>query len=132
MRKSPIYLLMLIGGAALLALSAGCAATTTDYAVAVGPGEQIVSIEASSFAFTPNRITAPAGSQLLLKVTNHAGMDHNLTIEDGADRHLLELALPAGATVSASLRIDQKGEYRIYCDKPLHAAFGMKGVLLIE
>lgn len=132
MRRKPFKLLMLISGAALLALAAGCAATTTDYAVAVGPGEQVVAIEASSFAFTPNRITAPAGSQLLLTVNNRAGMDHNLTIVDAADHHLLELDLPAGATVSASLRIEQKGEYRIYCSKPLHAAFGMKGVLLIE
>lgn len=125
-------LISFVVGAVLLALSAGCTATSIDYAVAGGPGEQVVVIEASSFAFAPNRITAPAGSQLLLTVTNSAGMDHNLTIEDAADRHLLELALPAGATVTAGLTIDQPGEYRIYCGKPLHSSLGMSGVLVIE
>jgi len=132
MAGKSLDLITFIVCAALLALFAGCASTPTSYAVPGGPGEKVVSIEASSFAFTPNRITAPAGSQLLLTVKNSAGIDHNLTIEDAADKHLLELALPAGATVSAGIRLDRKGEYRIYCNKPLHQTFGMKGVLVIE
>jgi plastocyanin len=119
-------------GLALLALTAGCSATTVSYAVPVGPGEKIIAIEASSFAFSPNRITVPAGSKLQLMVKNSAGMDHNLTVEDTAGKHLLELALPAGETATGSLTLEQKGEYRIYCDKPLHSSFGMQGTLVVE
>ena len=132
MTEKPLKLLACMAGAVLLALSAGCATKTTSFAVPGGPGEQVVAIEASSFAFSPNRITAPAGSQLLLTVTNRAGMDHNLTLVDAADNHLLDLDLPVGATVSANIRIEQQGEYRFYCNKPLHSTLGMKGVLVVE
>lgn len=119
-------------GCGLLALIAGCSAPTTSYTVKDGPGEQQLAIEASSFAFTPNRITATAGSPLLLSVKNTAGMDHNLTIEAADASVLLDLELPAGATVTARLRIDQAGEYRIYCNRPMHPTLGMTGLLLIE
>lgn len=130
-RKIKLLITLVIGGA-LLTLSTGCSAPITSYRVADNPGEQQLAIEASSFAFTPNRITASAGSPLLLSVKNTAGMDHNLTIEAADATILLDLELPAGATTTARLKIDQPGEYRIYCNRPMHPTLGMTGQLVIE
>jgi uncharacterized cupredoxin-like copper-binding protein len=119
-------------GLTLLALVGGCSASTVQYAVPGGAGDKTVAIEATSFEFSPNRITAPAGSKLLLSVKNRAGMDHNLTLEDATNHRLLELALPAGETVIGDLGVLPKGEYTFHCNKPLHTTFGMQGTLVIE
>jgi len=105
----------------------GCAHQKTSYSAPGGPQPQVVPMTASSFRFEPDEILAQTGARLLLKVTNSAGIDHNLTVEDPQGDVLLDLTLPAGRTSSAELRLSQPGVYRFYCDKPMHNTLGMTG-----
>ena len=118
---------------AVLGLAAvGCAPVSTveGRARKARAGEEAISIEAGSFHFRPNRILASAGENLQLKVKNGSSLAHNLTIETPDGKVILSLDLPAGETRLGTSRLPGAGEYILYCDKPGHRTFGMKGVLI--
>lgn len=122
-------LALVLAAACLAALAAGCVPKKAAYLVP--PGETGVAIEASSFEFKPNLIQAREGEALLLKVTNVAGMTHNLTILDPQGKSLANADLPTGQTTEISLPPLTAGAYPFYCDKPLHPSFGMKGEIRV-
>ncbi|MFQ5693388.1 MAG: hypothetical protein ACE5IM_10140 [Nitrospinota bacterium] len=107
--------------AAFALAAAGCAsvATVEGRAQAVRAGEEAIAIEAVSFRFRPNRVLASAGASLRFDVKNASSLAHNLTVE-----------MPDGKTRRKTVRLPAAGEYVIYCNKPGHRAFGMKGVLV--
>jgi len=107
----------------------GCAGQTVSFTVPAGAAETTVALEASSFRFAPNAIEAHAGDRLLMRVHNVAGIGHNLTVEDPGGRVVLALDLPAGKTTEGRLALEQAGEYRFFCDKPLHGSMGMSGTI---
>ncbi len=112
--------------------AAGCAPVSTieGRARKVRAGEEAIPIEAGSFHFRPNRILASAGSRLRFKVENPTSLAHNLTVETPGGKVILSLDVPAGETRLGTSRLPDTGEYVIYCNKPGHRAFGMKGVLV--
>jgi len=109
---------------------AGCATKTVEFAVPEGPGEKIVALSARSFAFEPNLIVAKTGDQLLLMVTNRAGINHNLTVRGPDGMEILDRELPRGETVEVLLELTQPGEYEFVCGKPFHSAAGMQGKIV--
>lgn len=115
----------------VLVLMAGCSAPKVSYLVPETTERQIVAVEASNFRFQPNEIVAHPGV-LVLEVRNIASVDHNLTVEDQSGRRLIEQELTSGHTVSVALNLSEPGEYGFYCDKPLHATFGMKGIIVVK
>jgi plastocyanin len=119
----------MLAATCLVALAAGCAPKKA--AFQVPPGAAEVAVEASSFEFKPNRIQARAGEALLLRVTNVAGMAHNLTVLDPQGKSLVNVELAAGQTTEIPLPPLTAGTYPFYCDKPLHPSFGMKGEIRI-
>jgi len=111
-------------------LLAGCATKTIEFAVPEGPGDKIVAITARSFAFEPNMIVAKTGDQLLLMVTNRAGINHNLTVKGPDGKEILDRELLRGETVEVRIELSQSGEYEFICGKPLHSAAGMHGKII--
>jgi len=123
-------LALVLAATCLVALAAGCAPKKV--AFQLPPGEVEVAVEASSFEFKPNLIHARAGEALVLKVTNVAGMTHNLTVLDPQGKSLANVDLPAGQTTEIRLPPLTAGTYPFYCDKPLHPSFGMKGEIKVD
>jgi plastocyanin len=120
---------LLLSAAWLLVLAAGCAPKKVAYLLP--PGETEVAIEASSFEFKPNIVRARAGEALLLKVTNAAGMVHNLTVLGPEGQRVASADLPAGRTTEVRLPPLAEGSYPFHCDKPLHPSLGMKGEIQV-
>jgi plastocyanin len=101
--------------------------------VAVSPGtmQKVIRMKASSFDFDPNVIKANLGDRLTLVIQNTAGTTHNFTVKNPAGKILVSKDLPEEKTVQVEVPLAQVGEYPFYCDKPLHATFGMKGSIVV-
>jgi plastocyanin len=111
----------------------GCSGTPEVPAdAAVSRDGQVVALKAGSYSFAPEYIRARAGGELLLEVENLSGSDHNITVETPEGRTLLSVDLPGRETVTVKVRLKSTGIYPFYCDQPLHATMGMKGIILAE
>jgi plastocyanin len=119
---------------ALLALLAGCAGHKQAINVtAAAPGQKVpVQMKAGNFYFDPAVIVARTGDTLVLNVTNVSGETHNLTVKDPAGNTLKSEDLPAHQTVTMEIPLAAAGVYPFYCDKPFHAALGMKGRIEVQ
>jgi plastocyanin len=93
---------------------------------------KVVEMEASSFEFDPNNIEANQGDLLVILVTNRSSFSHNLTIKDPQGRVIQSVELPGKQTVRVELHLALAGTHDFYCDKPLHAALGMKGQIRVR
>ena len=129
MDKQSVSRIVPIAVVLLMLTVAGCAGRKTAFIVPEGAGEKTVALEVSSFRFEPNAIEAHAGDRLLLRMHNSAVMGHNLTVTDPGGKILLAIDLPPGKTTEAVLALGQAGEYRFYCDKPMHTSMGMSGTI---
>jgi len=118
--------------AGALLIVAGCAGPKKVVTVSPEVGEKVIRMKASSFDFDPDVIRARQGDRLVLDIENAAGIHHNFTLKDPSGEILVEKDLPKKETVRVEVPLTQAGEYPFYCDKPLHATFGMKGRVLVE
>ena len=87
----------------------------------VSGGVQTVDVEVGEFYVKPAAITVPAGTELVLKVTNAGAMPHDLKLEGGAVGTAL---LDAGATEEVSLGV-MSASTQAWCMVPGHKAAGM-------
>ncbi len=117
----------LLGLLSLTLAVAACAGPQKMLAVPSGTGEKVIQMQASSFEFDPNVIQAHQGDHLTLVIRNTAGTAHNFTLKNPAGEVLVSKDLPAKETVRVEVDLARAGDYPFYCDRPLHADFGMKG-----
>lgn len=99
-------------------------AATTTTSSPPPPASSSWSVTAKEFSFTPNVISAPAGT-VTLTITNAGQLPHTFTIDGLAD-----VAVGVGETKTVSFQATA-GTYRIYCNAPGHASAGMTGTLLV-
>jgi uncharacterized cupredoxin-like copper-binding protein len=105
----------------------GCATQQNPVAVTASEGQKGVLVEASSFEFRPNIIKVNGPGTLSLDIKNVAGVEHNFTVKNPEGEIIKRVNLPEGKTVAVEIVLSRPGTYPFYCDKPLHASFGMKG-----
>jgi plastocyanin len=94
-------------------------------------GNMEVSMTVSSFHFDPSVIQVGRTGDFIIHAHNVADSDHNLTVKEPQGRVIATVDLPAGETVSLKVDLKVPGTYEFYCDKPMHAAFGMKGEIKV-
>ena len=127
------------------ALAAGLlAASVSSHAPAVaqfgGATEQRVAL--SSFDFTPHELHLRAGRPTTLVLTNVASGGHDFSAPEffaaarveAGDAALIddgEIEVPGKSTRTVHL-VPAAGSYRLTCTHTLHAAFGMKGTIVVE
>jgi uncharacterized cupredoxin-like copper-binding protein len=111
----------------LLLLLSACAGQPTVYTVPQNGAERVVSLQADSFSFAPSIIRAHQGDRLLLRVSNMAGIRHNLTVRNPRGELIRDVHLPAGETVEVPLLLTDEGTWEFVCNKPLHETLGMAG-----
>lgn len=120
------------GIVAVALLVIGCAGPQRTATVPPGTGPQVVALRASNFDFQPERIVARQGSTLRFAIENVSGTTHNFTLKDPAGAVLQSVPLPAGETKTVDVKLGQAGEYRFYCDIPMHPLMGMKGMVEVQ
>jgi plastocyanin len=91
-----------------------------------------VDLEASSFDFEPAEIIAYEGDTIVFNIKSTSGMDHNFSIKNPAGKIIHSVPLPPHQVVQVTIGFPVSGTYDYYCDKPLHAFFGMDGKVVVK
>jgi uncharacterized cupredoxin-like copper-binding protein len=112
------------------------------FAASAQVGSNITSVDLANFSFTPGAITLQAGVPTVLRLRNVSGGGHSFTAPQffAASRVQPESAalvregrveVPAHSSVDVDV-IPAAGQYALKCSHPLHAAFGMKGTIVVR
>jgi plastocyanin len=114
--------------AALALVAAACSGHSEHANKPVEPGARKVPIEATSFEFAPDEITADAGEDLAI-VLNSDDISHDFVI-DGQGGHIV--GTDGSGTARGGLTIDKPGSYTFYCSLPGHRDGGMEGTIVVK
>jgi len=125
--RSVVALLVVVAGVA-----AGCGGSDRDSGGArvepVPADAPVLSVEATSFSFTPKTITVNAGQPYGLALHSENGI-HDFVVDKGVG----EIASAnSGQTVTRLLKVPKPGTYTFYCSIPGHRAAGMEGTLIVN
>ena len=128
----------MIKGFILLAAAAIAAAPASNFT-----GAPVVSVALSDYRFTPPDVRLAPGKPMILRLSNSAQQPHEFaapaffkaaTIRPG-DARLInkegEVELAPGQRVDIHL-MARPGTYDLRCNKPGHAAMGMRGAILVK
>jgi uncharacterized cupredoxin-like copper-binding protein len=124
----------LIGLGLLFAVITGACGGST------GPASAEISVSMAEFSFTPSTVSAPAGAEVTLNLTNNGTVDHSWVLmearytaqppfSDEDQSHVLqEFTLSPGEqrTVTFTAPSDP-GDYQVVCNLPGHLEAGMQG-----
>ena len=91
------------------------------------PGAREIDVAATSFEFSPGKITIESGEDVTIALTSHDAL-HDFVVKGAG--HLV--AAKAGTTRRGGLMIDEPGRYRFFCSVRGHRAQGMKGTIVVE
>lgn len=104
---------------------------------------QVVPIALSSFKFTPATVTLEHGHPYVLRLTNTSKGGHDfaakafftaagMTAADRAVLHDGAVEVGGGDTADVRLTAPAPGHYPLRCSHLMHAAFGMKGEIVVR
>lgn len=98
-------------------------------------GEQEVVMQATSYSYTPSKIIVQAGVPVVLKITKHGWVPHDIILDDPASGLAIKEKL--GKTSEIRFTPKNKGTFAFYCGKKLpfaksHKEKGMHGVLVVR
>ena len=102
----------------------------------------VTSVNLANFSFTPMTIRLQAGVPTVLRLRNASSGGHSFTApqffaasriqpQSAALVQKGKVEIPGGATVDIAL-IPAAGQYPLKCSHPFHAAFGMKGAIVVR
>ncbi|MGD9703022.1 MAG: plastocyanin/azurin family copper-binding protein [Acidimicrobiia bacterium] len=94
------------------------------------PGARVVPVEASNFAFAPDRITAAPGEQITIEMISVKDR-HDLVLL-GAESLRVAWASEGQTAVGGLTAPTEPGVYRFICSEIGHLAEGMEGELVVE
>lgn len=126
----------------IVALSALCAATGIAQPSHQEPA-QTVTVELSSFKFTPAKLTLQRGRSYKFHFVNASSGGHNFgaekfflasSIADEDQRKIVggKIELRGGESIDINLIPGQAGTFKIRCSHFMHGAFGMKGTIIVQ
>lgn len=127
MRRPRRLLATCTAAALLLAACGGVEEGTVAGRVGGRPiaGATTIAVEASNFAFDPERIRIDAGEEVALRLRS---------VDNAHDFAVIGLGLVATVTgdetTTQRLRVDEAGEFVFYCTIPGHRRSGMEGTLI--
>jgi plastocyanin len=133
-RRGAILTMILAFGLVLAACSSGSsdssepAASNGGSAVEVTDG--VAAVTAADLAFSTNSITAPAGEDFVIRLTNNDSVPHNIAVyaEQGGDVIATGDVINEGESTEVSVSALEPGTYYFVCD--LHPE--MNGTLVVE
>lgn len=98
-----------------------------------------VEVTLSNFDFTPQTIRLRAGQPVVLRLVNSAGGGHNFSAPQffaaaqGVSGPVRDGTVEVAGHQSVEVRLTPApGTYRLKCTHTLHAAFGMRGQIIVE
>lgn len=109
---------------------------------AQAPQPAVVAVTMANFKFEPNVVQLRAGQPIVLHLVNNAGGGHSFSAPEffAAARieprsqplvHEGKVEVPKHSAVDLALT-PAAGQYPLKCTHTLHAAFGMKGTIIVR
>lgn len=106
-------------------------------------GGQSLTVELSSFSFTPATLTLRQGARYRIRFVNIASGGHDFAASaffaastiapaDIGKVHNGKIGLRRGESVEVTLTPNQAGTYKVRCTHFMHSAFGMKGSIVVQ
>lgn len=92
------------------------------------PAAPTIEVEATEFAFSPDRIVIEPDKTTNLTLVNQGSLAHDLSIPELG----LQLVAQPGQTTTAALPAVERSEYRMLCTVPGHARAGMVGSIVVQ
>ena len=93
---------------------------------------QVVQIQLSEFAFSPNTFTAVAGQPVHIEVTNTGKFPHSMSFEkNGKFLNVFAQPIPGGKTATADFTFEEAGAWQMFCPVSNHAERGMTGTVTV-
>jgi FtsP/CotA-like multicopper oxidase with cupredoxin domain len=126
----------IFGFAALLiatvALSQAGATSASPAAAGAGspeatPAAAVLEVALGDIFIAPPNLSAAAGTEVTLEVTNTGAIQHDLVLEDGPNTPLID----PGGSESLALGALEAGTYTLYCSVPGHREGGMVASLVV-
>ncbi len=112
-------------GAAASPVAATPAATPVEDSAGGGEGVELVTVD---LAFEPAEFTIPAGTDVVVTITNEGMLEHDFHVDDlGIASDLLGNGETTTVTINA-----EAGTYEFHCAVPGHREAGMVGTLTVE
>jgi plastocyanin len=90
-----------------------------------GGGEDELKVTVANFAFQPSTLSATAGQQMRIELTNSDSVEHNITIEDAN----VNQDVAAGEDATATFTAPAAGSYEFFC---VYHAQRMRGTLTVQ
>jgi plastocyanin len=114
-------------GAAASPVAATPEAAPADEEAGAGDAEG-VELKTVDIAFEPKEFTIPAGTDVVVTITNEGALEHDFHVDDlGVASDLLGNGESTTVTING-----EAGTYEFYCGVPGHKEAGMVGTLTIE
>ena len=88
--------------------------------------EEVISMEARSFSFSPNTIQAKVGEPVRIDITSVA--QHTFTVDELG----INVITPHGQITEVEFTPDTKGTFQFYCSVPGHREAGQIGTITVE
>jgi FtsP/CotA-like multicopper oxidase with cupredoxin domain len=126
-----VHRLRVLVPAFLLVLAACTGGGGGGEAGAGGPAPVSLAVSLTDFALHPDRLSAPAGTELTISVTNEGQAPHDLAVDTGAGVKRTPQLQP-GDSATLVVPALEPGEYRIFCSIPGHEDLGMVGSLTVS
>lgn len=117
-------------------------ATLIALAVPASAQPVTAAVDLTNFKFTPAQVVLRANLPTILQLRNDSSGAHSFSAPaffaaarvDPTSARLIQkgkVEVPAHATVQVALT-PAAGQYPLKCSHPLHAAFGMKGTIIVR
>jgi uncharacterized cupredoxin-like copper-binding protein len=112
-----------------------CPAATPGADAATPAAGNCVAITSHDIYFSPNLVTIPADTDVMIMLSNEGVTAHNFSVTDHKNPDVknlnISVDLPPGETQTVKVNAPA-GTYYFYCNVPGHEAAGMFGYLNVE
>jgi plastocyanin len=125
--KRSVFVILVV-----IAALAGCADKgKVQTAAPMSSGGSIITIEADSYKFSPNKIQVEKPGLLGIEVRNVSRSQVNFTLKDIHGKILKSIDPHPGGSVIVNVELPEPGVYTFYCNKALHSTLGMHGQITV-
>ncbi len=116
----------------MIAALTGCAGKgKVQTAAPMSSGGSMITIEADSYKFSPNKIRVEKPGLVAIVVKNVSGSQQNFTLKDLRGKILKTVDPHPGGSVIVNVELPEPGVYRFYCNKTFHSTLGMHGQIIV-
>ncbi len=125
--KRSVFVILVV-----IAALAGCADKgKVQTAAPMSSGGNMITIEADSHKFSPNKVHVEKPGLLGIEIRNVSGSPMNFTLKDLHGKVIKSVDPNPGGSVIVNVELTEPGVYTFYCNKAFRSTLGMHGQIIV-